>query len=53
MSFYETHELHRKEVLRTHWYQCTYDDVKKAIFKIEKIPQKKCCLTKSKAAHKI
>ena len=34
MSFYETHELHRKEALRTHWYQCTYDDVKKAIFKI-------------------
>ena len=32
MSFYETHELHRKEALRTHWYQCSYQDVKKAIF---------------------
>ena len=26
MSFYETHELHRKEALRTHWFQCTYQD---------------------------
>ena len=34
MSFYETHELHRKEVLRTRWYQCTYQDMKKAIFDV-------------------
>lgn len=34
MSFYETHELHRKEALRTRWYQCTYQEMKKAIFDI-------------------
>ena len=34
MSFFETRELHRKEELRTNWYQCTYQDAKKAIFAI-------------------
>lgn len=34
MSFFETRELHRKEELRTHWYQCTYQEAKKAIFAI-------------------
>ena len=30
MSFYETHELHRKEELRTRWYQGSYEEMKKA-----------------------
>ena len=34
MSFYETRELHSKEAFRTHWYQCTYDQMKKAIFDV-------------------
>ena len=34
MSFYETHELHRKDVLRTQWFECTYQDMKKAVFKV-------------------
>ena len=34
MSFFETRELHSKEALRTHWYQGTYEDVKKAVFKM-------------------
>lgn len=34
MSFYETRELHPKEAFRTHWYQATYDETKKAIFKV-------------------
>lgn len=32
MAIYETHETHRKEALRTRWYQCTYEDMKKVIF---------------------
>lgn len=32
MSFFETRELHSKEELRTHWFQCTYQEAKKAIF---------------------
>lgn len=34
MSFYETRELHTKEAFRTHWYQCTYDQMKKALFDV-------------------
>ena len=34
MSFYETHELHRKEELRTRWYQGSYEEMKKAIFAV-------------------
>ena len=34
MSFYETRELHGKEAFRTRWYQASYDEVKKAIFKM-------------------
>lgn len=34
MSFFETRELHSKEGLRTNWYQCTYEEVKKAIIKV-------------------
>lgn len=34
MSFYETRELHTKEAFRTNWYQCTYDQIKKAIFEV-------------------
>ena len=33
MSFYETRELHPKEAFRTHWYQASYDETKKAVFK--------------------
>ena len=33
MSYYETRELHRKLEFRTNWFQGTYDEVKKAIFK--------------------
>lgn len=32
MAFYETHELHRKEELRTRWFNGSYEDMKKAIF---------------------
>lgn len=34
MSTYETHELHRKEALRTHWYQGSYAQMKEVIFKV-------------------
>lgn len=34
MSFYETREMHKKEILRTRWYHATYADVKKAIFEV-------------------
>ena len=34
MSFFETRELHSKEALRTHWYQGTYEELKKAVFKM-------------------
>ena len=34
MSFFETRELHSKEALRTHWFQCTYQEAKKAIFSV-------------------
>ena len=34
MSFYETRELHVKEAFRTHWYQGSYEEVKRAIFKM-------------------
>ena len=31
MSFFETRELHSKLELRTNWFQCTYQEAKKAI----------------------
>jgi len=31
MSFYETHETHSKEALRTRWYRCTFEEIKNAI----------------------
>ena len=34
MSFYETRELHSKEAFRTRWYQCNYEQMKKAIFDV-------------------
>ena len=34
MSFFETRELHSKLELRTNWYQCTYQEAKKAIFSV-------------------
>lgn len=34
MANYETHELHNKEALRTHWYQGTYQDVKTGVLKV-------------------
>ena len=36
MAIYETHELHSKEALRTHWYQGTYQDVKNGVVKLAK-----------------
>ena len=34
MSFFETRELHSKLELRTQWFQCTYQEAKKAIFSV-------------------
>ena len=34
MSFFETRELHSKLELRTNWYQCTYQEAKKAILNV-------------------